>query len=100
MARHKNKKKKPHGHAPPAGQVAVSRDLVERELNDPERLTLHLRRLSELLTVVPALRTIRFQQDALVDALIGLDRGPIDAAPAEKRGQVLRTAIMPGLVTE
>lgn len=84
--------------APP--MPAITREVVEREFMDPMRLTDHLRRLSELLTLVPDLRGARFAHEAFQERLFTLDRAPIDAAPEEKRSHLLRAALIPPLVDE
>jgi hypothetical protein len=101
--RKKEKNNKDHAPAPAAPRVekqVVTRDLVEREFDDPQRLTLHLRRLSELLTIVADLRAARFPQDAIADALFKLDRAKLDAAPAEEKPRLLRQALVPALANE
>ena len=79
--------------------AAESREVIQRELMDPERLLIHLRRLSELLTIVPDLRAARFPQDVLADVL-ALARAEVEAAPPEKRALALRAAVVPKLATE
>jgi hypothetical protein len=87
--------------APIGGAPAVTgRDIIARELGDPQRLVIHLRRLSELLAAVDDLRAARIPAAKIVDALLALDPAPIAALPEDKRGAALREALLPGLVQE
>lgn len=88
----------PAGHAGP--QVAVGRDIVARELGDPQRLVIHLRRLSELLTGVDELRAARFAPAKIVPALLSVNQDELAALPDEQRSQALRAKLIPELANE
>jgi hypothetical protein len=78
----------------------VNREILARELGDPQRLVLHLKRLSELLTAVDHLRAARIPHARLLPALLALDADEIAALPEEKRGPFLREKLIPELATE
>lgn len=86
--------------APGASAPAASRELVARELGDPARLLVHLRRLSELLTMMEELRPLRLAQDRLLPALLALSPNEVAALPENERGLKLRELILPGLVDD
>lgn len=91
------------GASPSAGASAApaaSRELVARELGEPARLINHLRRLSELMTMLEELRPARFAQAKLLPALLALAPDAVAAFPENERGLKLRELLMPGLVDD
>src|SRR5579883_628639 len=86
--------------APVAAAPPPNRELIARELGDPERLTLHIRRFSQLLATVDELEPARLAYPTLVDALLEVDGDEILALPEDQRGMALRSRMLPGLVSE
>ncbi|MEZ0229527.1 MAG: hypothetical protein ACAI25_12930, partial [Planctomycetota bacterium] len=70
------------------------------ELGDPQRLMVHLRRLSELLTGIEELRPARIPPAKLVPALLAVNGDEIAALPEEQRGPALRAKLIPELATD
>jgi hypothetical protein len=91
--------------AAPSGTRAPSaapsgKEVVARELADPQRLMVHLRRLSELLTGVEELRAARIAPAKLVPALLALPPDELAALPEAERPLKLREKLIPALVED
>jgi hypothetical protein len=86
--------------APVAAAPPPNREIIARELGDPERLTLHIRRFSQLLATVDDLEAARFAYPKLVEALLEVSGDEILALPEDQRGLALRSRILPTLVSE
>src|SRR5579872_4895032 len=71
--------------APVAAAPPPNRDLIAREMGDPERLTLHIRRFSQLLATVDELDGARFPHGKLLDLLLEVDGDEIAALPEDQR---------------
>ncbi len=85
--------------APSAASVA-GREVVARELGDPQRLVLYLKRLSELLAGIEDLRAVRFPPAKVVPALLALKPDEFASLPEDKRTAAFREKMIPDLVTE
>jgi hypothetical protein len=100
----KRKQKRAREAAPASesrgAQAQANRELVARELGEPARLLVHLRRLSELLTLKEELAPARFSPEKLVPALLGLAPDAVASLPEAERGAKLRQLVVPGLADE
>jgi hypothetical protein len=96
--RNEEKSQRPAGPSVPT--ASAGRDVVQRELGDPARLMVHLRRLSELLAGVEELRVARIDSVKLVKALLALPADAFDSVPEAERPAKFRERLIPELVDD
>jgi len=75
-------------------QPPLAKDIITRELGTPERLLVHLQRLSQLLAMVETLQPARLPVSRLVPELLAIPPEEIAALPEAQRPQKIRERIL------